>query len=175
MTKQIDETSKEKAARYVVGAAADRYKQGVNYANAQDKKNKLGNTYNKVHRLGPDREYGETESGMYDRLDRIAARKANAKKEQDSADRKQRNRLSGMYRAGKILAKEDAEINEKEEVEVNENLENILVHAWNKDAVNLRDALDSEMQSRISDHVDSMVADVSARLFVPANSTDNEG
>lgn len=63
----------------------------------------------------------------------------------------------------------------KEEVEVNENLENILVHAWNKDAVNLRDALDSEMQSRISDHVDSMVADVSARLFVPANSTDNEG
>jgi hypothetical protein len=57
----------------------------------------------------------------------------------------------------------------------NENLENILVHAWNKDAVNLRSALDAEMQSRISDHVESMVADVSARLFVPANSTDNEG
>jgi peroxiredoxin len=63
----------------------------------------------------------------------------------------------------------------KEEVEVNENLENILVHAWNKDAVNLRDALDSEMQSRISDHVDSMVADVSARLFNPALSNENEG
>jgi hypothetical protein len=64
---------------------------------------------------------------------------------------------------------------QNEEFEVNENLENILVHAWNKDAVNLRSALDAEMQSRISDHVDSMVADVSARLFVPANSTDNEG
>ena len=63
---------------------------------------------------------------------------------------------------------------QNEEFEVNENLENILVHAWNKDAVNLRSALDAEMQSRISDHVDSMVADVSARLFVPANSTDNE-
>jgi hypothetical protein len=56
----------------------------------------------------------------------------------------------------------------------NENLENILVHAWNKDAVNLRSALDAEMQSRISDHVESMVSDVSARLFVPSNSTDNE-
>ena len=53
----------------------------------------------------------------------------------------------------------------------NENLENILVHAWNKDAVNLRGALDAEMQSRISDHVDSMVADVSARLFNPALAT----
>jgi hypothetical protein len=62
-----------------------------------------------------------------------------------------------------------------EEVEMNENLENILVHAWNKDAVNLRDALDSEMQSRISDHVDSMVADVSARLFNPTLSNENEG
>jgi hypothetical protein len=56
----------------------------------------------------------------------------------------------------------------------NENLENILVHAWNKDAVNLRSALDAEMQSRISDHVESMVADVSAKLFVPSNSTDTE-
>jgi hypothetical protein len=57
----------------------------------------------------------------------------------------------------------------------NENLENILVHAWNKDAVNLRSALDAEMQSRITDHVESMVADVSARLFVPPTATsDNE-
>jgi hypothetical protein len=64
---------------------------------------------------------------------------------------------------------------QNEEFEMNENLENILVHAWNKDAVNLRDALDSEMQSRISDHVDSMVADVSARLFNPALSNENEG
>jgi len=56
----------------------------------------------------------------------------------------------------------------------NENLENILVHAWNKDAVHLRSALDAEMQSRISDHVDTMVADVSARLFTPSISTDNE-
>ena len=53
----------------------------------------------------------------------------------------------------------------KEEIEMNENLENILVHAWNKDAVNLRSALDAEMQSRIEDHVQSMVTDVSARLF----------
>lgn len=87
---------------------------------------------------------------------------ANARKHNDTWAK----RDAGLKMAGKKL---------KEEVEVNENLENILVHAWNKDAVNLRDALDSEMQSRISDHVDSMVADVSARLFNPALSNENEG
>jgi hypothetical protein len=66
----------------------------------------------------------------------------------------------------------------------NDNLENIFLHAWNKDAVNLRSSLDSELQSRISTAMDSMVADVSASLFgatsageVPpvADNTDSEG
>jgi lactam utilization protein B len=167
MTKQIDETSKEKAARYVVPAAADRHKQHVNYSDAQDKKIKAGTALKRVKNAGPDTEYGETDSEHAERVNRLSKRRGNAEKEQDTAGRKEANRLVGMYRAGKILA--------KEEFEVNENLENILVHAWNKDAVNLRDALDSEMQSRISDHVDSMVADVSARLFNQANATENEG
>ena len=163
MTEQIDEISKELAGRYVVKAAADRHKQRVNYSDAQDKKIKAGTALKRVKNAGPDT--GETDSEHAERVNRLSKRKGNAEKEQNTADRKQKNRLSGMYRAGKTLA--------KEEVEVNENLENILVHAWNKDAVNLRDALDSEMQSRISDHIDSMVADVSARLF--NNATENEG
>jgi hypothetical protein len=161
MTEQIDETSKEKAARYVVKAAADRHKQHVNYSDALDKKIKAGTALKRVKNAGPDTEYGETDSEHAERVNRLSKRRGNAEKEQDTAGRKEANRLVGMYRAGKILA--------KEEVEMSENLENILVHAWNKDAVNLRDALDAEMQSRISDHVDSMVADVSARLFNPSN------
>ena len=107
------------------------------------------------------------------------------RKQVEDGEKKTDYRAAGRLMAGKKrwggtggipAAKVSAVTREEvEEFEVNENLENILVHAWNKDAVNLRDALDSEMQSRISDHVDSMVADVSARLFVPANSTDNEG
>ena len=52
------------------------------------------------------------------------------------------------------------------------NLENILVYAWNQDAVNLKDALDAEMQTRVADSIDSMVADVSASLFVATNGSD---
>ena len=52
------------------------------------------------------------------------------------------------------------------------NLENILVYAWNQDAVNLKDSLNAEMQSRIADTIDSMVADVSASLFVATDGND---
>lgn len=170
MTKQIDETSKEKAAKYTVAAIADRHKQHDKFVAAVDKRIKTGTSLNKVKKLGPDTEYGETDAEHAERVNRLTKRRSDAEKEQKTADRKERNRNSGLYRAGKILA--------KEEVEVNENLENILVHAWNKDAVNLRDTLDAEMQSRISDHIDSMVADVSARLFNPSlatNTEENEG
>lgn len=53
------------------------------------------------------------------------------------------------------------------------NLENILVYAWNQDAVNLKDSLNAEMQARVADTIDSMVADVSASLFVATNGSDN--
>jgi hypothetical protein len=108
-----------------------------------------------------------------------AAKKANVATQNGTLDAK----MGDNENAGKAFATAKKRINgisqatdrlTKEEVEVNENLENILVHAWNKDAVHLRSALDAEMQSRISDHVDTMVADVSARLFTPSISTDNE-
>jgi len=45
------------------------------------------------------------------------------------------------------------------------NVEDILAYAWNKDSVNLKPALDVEMQSRISNRLENMYADVSASLF----------
>jgi len=45
------------------------------------------------------------------------------------------------------------------------NVEDILAYAWNKDSVNLKPALDAEMQSRISDRLQNMYTDVSASLF----------
>jgi hypothetical protein len=53
------------------------------------------------------------------------------------------------------------------------NLDDILVYAWNKDAVNLKSALDVEMQSRVTSAMDNMVADVSASLFNATTGMDN--
>jgi len=58
-------------------------------------------------------------------------------------------------------------------MENDNNLENIFLHAWNKDAVNLRNALDSELQSRVSATMDSMVSDVSSSLFGVTNALEN--
>lgn len=171
MTEQIDEISKELAGRYVVKAAADMANQNKKNREANVKWSKASDSRMRVKAAGPDKDYGETDSEHAERINRLTKRIASGKADSDTAMRKGMNRLGGIHKAGKILA--------KEEVEVNENLENILVYAWNKDAVNLRDALDAEMQSRIEDHVQSMVTDVSARLFNPALATstneDHEG
>ena len=92
---------------------------------------------------------------------------------------KQNRHIANARKHNDVWAKRDSGLkmaNKKlgEEVEVNENLENILVHAWNKDAVNLRGALDTEMQSRVSDHIEDMIANVSARFFNPSLSTTDE-
>ena len=49
------------------------------------------------------------------------------------------------------------------------NLEDILAYAWNKDAANLKPALDAEMQMRVSAAIDDLVAETSAKLFNPPN------
>ena len=54
----------------------------------------------------------------------------------------------------------------------NDNLENIFLHAWNRDAVNLRTTLDAELQHRVSASMDNMVGDISASLFVPTGSSE---
>jgi hypothetical protein len=41
----------------------------------------------------------------------------------------------------------------------------IVYHAWNKDAANLKPSLDQEMSSRIADIVGTMKADVAASMF----------
>ena len=43
----------------------------------------------------------------------------------------------------------------------------IFYNAWNKDAVNLKAAIDTEMSSRIAAQVQNMTADVAASMFVP--------
>ena len=54
----------------------------------------------------------------------------------------------------------------------NDNLENIFLHAWNKDAVNLRTTLDAELQHRVSATMNDMVGNISASLFVPAGGSE---
>lgn len=48
---------------------------------------------------------------------------------------------------------------------MSDNLKDILAYAWNGDSENLAAALDAEMQSRISTHIDAMTAEVSSNLF----------
>lgn len=43
----------------------------------------------------------------------------------------------------------------------------IMYSAWNKDAVNLKAAIDAEMSSRIADQVKDMTAAVAASMFNP--------
>lgn len=44
-------------------------------------------------------------------------------------------------------------------------IEDILVHAWNKDAVNLAPSLDAVMTSKASDVINSMIPSVAAQMF----------
>lgn len=48
---------------------------------------------------------------------------------------------------------------------MSDNLKDILAYAWNGDQENLAAALDAEMQSRITTHIDALTAEVSANLF----------
>ena len=43
----------------------------------------------------------------------------------------------------------------------------ILYHAWNKDAVNLKSAIEAEMSSRIATQVQDMTASVATSMFEP--------
>ena len=44
-------------------------------------------------------------------------------------------------------------------------IESILAHAWNKDAVNLMPALDSVMSAKAADAIQSMTASVASSMF----------
>lgn len=44
-------------------------------------------------------------------------------------------------------------------------IENVLVHAWNKDAVNLAPALDAVMSAKAADIIQDMTASVAASMF----------
>jgi len=45
------------------------------------------------------------------------------------------------------------------------NVEDILAYAWNKDAVNLKPALDAVMTARAEQQIQLMTADVAASMF----------
>lgn len=45
------------------------------------------------------------------------------------------------------------------------NLNNIIMHAWNKDAVNLKSVIDAEMNSRVEAAINTKTADVAASMF----------
>lgn len=49
------------------------------------------------------------------------------------------------------------------------NVEDIFGYAWNKDAANLKSALDTVMQSRIADSIGGMYQDVAASVFGSSN------
>jgi hypothetical protein len=44
-------------------------------------------------------------------------------------------------------------------------IEDILVHAWNKDAVNLAPAIDSVMTSKAAEAINNMFPSVAAQMF----------
>jgi hypothetical protein len=44
-------------------------------------------------------------------------------------------------------------------------IENILVHAWNKDAVNLTTALDDVMTSKAADIINDMKSSIASAMF----------
>lgn len=44
-------------------------------------------------------------------------------------------------------------------------IENVLIHSWNKDAVNLAPALDAVMSAKVADAIQGMTASVAASMF----------
>jgi len=48
-------------------------------------------------------------------------------------------------------------------------IEDILVHAWNKDAVNLKPALNDIMAAKVAERMDGIVADVASSIFGNSN------
>ena len=117
MTKKtINEISKSLAARYVVKAAADRAKQTDARNDAESKR-----FYTKMpHQLVKD--YGETDDDFNQRKKNVVKRRNGLIAARDVADRKMNNRNSGLYKAGRILAREDAERLTKEESDMNEDM-----------------------------------------------------
>jgi len=54
-------------------------------------------------------------------------------------------------------------------------IEDVLVHAWNKDMINLKPAIDDIMAAKVAERMDSHVADVAASIFGNSNGDDAEG
>ncbi|CAB5221143.1 hypothetical protein UFOVP245_81 [uncultured Caudovirales phage] len=46
-----------------------------------------------------------------------------------------------------------------------DNVNNIIMSAWEKDAVNLKGLIDAEMSARAEEQIASMTADVAASMF----------
>jgi hypothetical protein len=46
-------------------------------------------------------------------------------------------------------------------------LSDIMTHAWNKDSVNLKTALDAVMTDRISDQIEAMRTSITSGMFNP--------
>ena len=47
----------------------------------------------------------------------------------------------------------------------------IMAYAWDKDAVNLKGALDTVMTDRIADQIDAMRQNIASTMFNPQNDT----
>ena len=44
-------------------------------------------------------------------------------------------------------------------------LEDVLIHAWNKDAVNLKPALDDILSAKVAEKIDAMTVDTASNMF----------
>jgi hypothetical protein len=53
-------------------------------------------------------------------------------------------------------------------------IENVLVHAWNKDAINLAGAVDTVMTSKAASAIDIMTSSVAAQMFGQQPEIQNE-
>jgi hypothetical protein len=53
-------------------------------------------------------------------------------------------------------------------------IEDILVHAWNKDAVNLKPALDDIMTAKVAEKMDGVFVDVASSIFGNTDGSDSE-
>lgn len=122
-TEDLAEISKELAGKYAVKALANRAKEGEKNISIQKDRNTSHSRYAHQKKLGPATEYGETSDEHKRRLDRLSNRMKNKDSEYKDSDRKYNNRSVGLSRAGKTLAKEDAEFSEAEIAFINSIME----------------------------------------------------
>lgn len=109
---ELQELSKERVASYVSKAVGDRHKADTAYSDATSRRNKAHGTYHSVKKAGPDSDYGETDDNHAGRLKNIAKRFEKAKSDESSARKRSEKRSTGIFNAGKRLAKEEVQIDE---------------------------------------------------------------